>query len=204
VRDDGIDDGDVAPLRAAVARIDQHLEQLVGPQRPRGVDAPGGIEPGGQPGDGGLAHLGEGVVGAGGQAGDRRGVGPAPRGIDQFAHHRAVRAVATQHDDGPAAGGQQLPGGGEAVLDRGRGLEIQPGDGRQAGVATPQMPLQQRADAPAVGHQQCARHPGGARGLQHAQQDVHAVGDLQVAGLGDDAADVARRHRVGDHAEQRG
>jgi hypothetical protein len=179
--------------------VDHHLQQLVGRQRLGRGDAPGGVQAGREPGDRGLAHLGEGVVGAGGQPGDRQW--RATAGGGEFPHHRAVGAVTAQHHDRGGAGGLQQAGGGERVLHRGGGVEVQPGDLGQRGVAAAQVALQQRADAAAVGHQQRAGHAGGARGLQHAQHDVDAVGDLQVAGVGHDAADVARRHRVGDDAE---
>src|SRR5262245_7701762 len=57
------------------------------------------------------------------------------------------------------------------------------------------------ADPSPVRHHEYPAHPRAARRGEHAQDDVDAIGDLQIVGVGDDPADVARRDRVGDQAD---
>ena len=119
MRDHRVDDGDVAPLRAAVTRVDQHLEQLVGHQRfGRQRCARRRTSPAASPVMVGSRISGKALL----VPVDRPAIGS--EGCDallahQLAHHRAVRAVTAQHDDCAGTGRLQHARGGEAVLDAG-------------------------------------------------------------------------------------
>ena len=92
----------------------------------------------------------------------------------------------------------------EGVFDRRGRLHVEVLDhGPLLMLAVParQVALQQRADATVVGHHQHPLDAQAVRRRQHAHDDVDAIGDLQVAGVGDDAADVARRDGIGDQAD---
>ena len=150
-------------------------------------------------GDGGLPHLGEGVVGAGRQ-GQQRDVPAGRRG-------RADGAVAAERDDHAGAAGAHRPderpgvvgGAGERVqLDE---LEV-----RQAARARPalrQRPHDAACDAHAVGGEQGPLDPGGPRGGEQPHHHVGLLGVGEHRGLRDEAPDVAARHRVGDDPDRR-
>ena len=48
---------------------------------------------------------------------------------------------------------------------------------------------------------EAAAHADAVQRRQQTHDDVHPLCDLQVAGVGDDAADIARRDRVGDDSD---
>ena len=164
-----------------------------------GVDALGGEQAGRRAGDGGLPHLGEGVVGAGRQ-GQARDVPAGRRG-------RTDGAVATKRDDHAGAAGAHRPderpgvvgGAGERVqLD-----ELEVGQTARARPALRQCPHDAACDAHAVGGDQGPLDPGGPRGGEQPHHHVGLLGVGEHRGLRDEAADVAARHRVGDDPDGR-
>jgi len=160
---------------------------------------PGGQQAGGGAGNGGLPHLGEGVVGAGRQ-GQQRDVPAGRRG-------RADGTVATERDDhaGAAAAHRRderpgvVGGAGERVqLDE---LEVrQP---PRAGPALRQCPHDAACDTHAVGGDEGPLDPGGPRGGEQPHHHVGLLGVREHRGLRDEAPDVAARHRVGDDPDRR-
>ena len=123
-------------------------------ERVVGGNASGGVETGGDSRDGRLAHFGERVVGAGRKARDRHRAA--------LADHRAMRAVAAEHDDrGGARLAHQLRGA-KRVVDAGGDGHVEPvdrGEARRRALAPQKVALQHHLEAFAVRHHQHALDP---------------------------------------------
>jgi hypothetical protein len=141
VRDHRIDHGDVAPQRARALQ-EAHLDQLVEHQRLGGSSRPIEYRRAASPVIVGSRILGEGIVGAGGEPGDRQRSGTAGIARHQLAHHRAVRAVAAQHDDGRDASALQQARRREGVLDGGGRLHVGHLHHRQLRIAALEVALE--------------------------------------------------------------
>ena len=57
------------------------------------------------------------------------------------------------------------------------------------------------ANAGSFRHDQGLADTGGMKPGQQTQDDIGPVGNLQIAGMGHNAANITRRYRVGDDAD---
>jgi hypothetical protein len=191
------DDRDVDQSDLGRGAVDVHPQPFVGLDRHVPGNGAAHGEAGRKTRDGRFAIFGKGVVGAGRNSGDGNGAA--------FRRHRAMRAVAAQHDDRGCAVAGQFSRGQAGILDRAGDGRVEEGQAWKTGLAAigglREMAQHMAADAAALGHHHGLRHAAGGKAGQRAQQHIGAIGDLKAVGLGDDAADVAPRNRIGDDAD---
>ena len=143
--------------------------------------------------------LRKGVVGAGGDPGDRHAAA--------FGDDDAMRPVAAQDDDCRDA--LRRMSRAAWALSTACPVTFMSRKSSAGKRASPALRARSMARATWCRMPRVFRHhhhvadAGRGKPGQHAQDDVGAVGDLQAAGMGDDPAYVARRYRIGDDADNR-
>ena len=151
----------------------------------------------GKPGDGGLAVLWEGVVGARRDTRD----GNLAAGGD----HRAVRAVAAQHHDSSHTLLLHQAGGLQRVVHRAGDLVVEVFDLGEMRLALVLRTVDAAAhvmpDAAILRHHPHMVDAAGLHAGQNAQHDVGTIGDLQRGRIRNHPPYVTRGDWIGDDAD---
>ncbi len=143
-------------------------------------------QPDGQPGDGGLAQFGEGVVGARGHARDRR--------VPAVGDDHPVGAVPAQNDDCADTCLVHFAGGQGAVIrgaSHGHVQIVDLGEAQTAHIGLAFYRAHQLgADAAVFRHDQHLVDASRGKARQHPQHNICAVIDRQVPRMRHNAANV--------------